>query len=248
MSIYSEKIEYLINAALTDGSLTETERQILLRNAAAEGIPLDEFEMILSARLYELNQAAKAKEQAQVPQYAAPTSKSKSTKFGELHTCPACGEVVKNGLAVCQSCGYAFNEDVDSNAMNKLYERLEAINNKYLARAQGLFAGLTAEFDRPKIIMEKMNAIRMFSVPNTRADLLDLIAALQPLANPKGPKMGTSFGAPEDLSLAYWDLFANCINRARISFANDKDFEPYFEYYKKNHVPKRGLFGGIFGN
>jgi uncharacterized protein (DUF697 family) len=50
--MYSEKLEKLIEHALADGVLTEKEKQILLKNAEAEGIDLDEFEMVLDALLY----------------------------------------------------------------------------------------------------------------------------------------------------------------------------------------------------
>lgn len=52
--MYNEKIESLIAAALADGILTDKERQILIRRAVAEGIDADEFEMVLDARLIEL--------------------------------------------------------------------------------------------------------------------------------------------------------------------------------------------------
>ncbi|MDR1623605.1 MAG: TerB family tellurite resistance protein [Tannerellaceae bacterium] len=52
--MYSEKLENLINHALADGVLTEKEKQVLLRNAEAEGIDPDEFEMALDAKMNEL--------------------------------------------------------------------------------------------------------------------------------------------------------------------------------------------------
>jgi hypothetical protein len=54
--MYSEKLENLINHALADGVLTEKEMQVLMRNAKAEGIDPDEFEMVLEARLYKREQ------------------------------------------------------------------------------------------------------------------------------------------------------------------------------------------------
>ena len=53
--MYNEQLENLINAALADGVLTEKEKQILLKKAQSLDIDLDEFEMVLDARLYELN-------------------------------------------------------------------------------------------------------------------------------------------------------------------------------------------------
>jgi hypothetical protein len=51
--MYSEKLEKLIELSLADGVLTEKEKQVLLKNAEAEGIDLNEFEIVLDARLYE---------------------------------------------------------------------------------------------------------------------------------------------------------------------------------------------------
>jgi uncharacterized tellurite resistance protein B-like protein len=50
-SLYSRKMETLIDMALSDGELTEKEKQVLFKNAELEGIDLDEFEMILDAKL-----------------------------------------------------------------------------------------------------------------------------------------------------------------------------------------------------
>ena len=77
--MYSEKMEALIKAALADGVLTEKEKQILFKRAQAEGIDLDEFEMILDARLIELKKVQKS-------------SAPKSDKFGDVRKCPACGQ------------------------------------------------------------------------------------------------------------------------------------------------------------
>ncbi len=58
--MYNEQIESLISAALADGMLTEKEKQVLFKKAQAQGIDLDEFEIILDARLVELEKAEKA--------------------------------------------------------------------------------------------------------------------------------------------------------------------------------------------
>ena len=67
--MYDERIEQLISAALADGVLTEKEKQILFKRAQEQGIDLDEFEMVLDSRLFELEKAEiervqKAKEQS----------------------------------------------------------------------------------------------------------------------------------------------------------------------------------------
>lgn len=55
--LYDAHLEKLINIALADGELTEKEKQILFKKAEAMGIDLDEFEMVLEARLYEMKRS-----------------------------------------------------------------------------------------------------------------------------------------------------------------------------------------------
>lgn len=109
--MYNERIEELIKAALADGELTEKEKQILFKNAQEQGIDLDEFGMVLEARLVELKKVQKE---------AAP----KSNKYGDIRKCPACGALVPAFKGVCQECGFEF-ANVDANLSSKqLAEKL----------------------------------------------------------------------------------------------------------------------------
>lgn len=107
--MYNEQIEALISAALADGTLTEKEKQILFKKAQAMGIDLDEFEMVLDARLVELKKAEKEK---------AAQSAPKSNKYGDVRKCPVCGAIVQAYLAKCPECGYEFS-NVDANLSSK---------------------------------------------------------------------------------------------------------------------------------
>ncbi|MDR2621389.1 MAG: hypothetical protein LBC48_02275, partial [Dysgonamonadaceae bacterium] len=70
--MYSEKLENLINHALIDGVLTEKKKQILFKNAEAEGIDMDEFEMVLEARLYEKQQESKNNDKSAIDEIKSP--------------------------------------------------------------------------------------------------------------------------------------------------------------------------------
>ena len=232
--MYNEKIEGLIKAALADGELTEKKKQILFRSAQSEGIDLDEFEMVLNARLIESKKVEKEK------QKSAP----KSNKFGEMLKCPVCGAIVANGMAACGECGYAFTDSVSTVAMDKLYERLEKIDQEF--RSSGVLSEITAYMSHERKCKAKMQAIQTMNIPNTRAELLGVLATIQDLANPLGPKKGGTYQTQEeDLSYAYYLLYANCIKKAKISFASDKSFFPYYKKYeellaksKKIHISK----------
>ncbi len=110
--MYNEKIEQLIKAALADGVLTEKEKQVLFKNAQAQGIDLDEFEMVLDARLVELQKAAEE------------NSAPKSDKYGDVRKCPACGAIVGAFKGICPECGYEFS-NIDANLSSKrLYDAI----------------------------------------------------------------------------------------------------------------------------
>lgn len=115
--MYNEQIEALISAALADGTLTEKEKQILFKKAQAQGIDLDEFEMVLDARLVELEKAEKEKAAASAP---------KSNKLGDVKKCPNCGAIVQSYQGKCHECGYEF-EDIEANAAVK--ELSSILNN-----------------------------------------------------------------------------------------------------------------------
>ncbi len=113
-NMYNEQLEQLINAALADGVLTEKEKQILFKKAQSFGIDLDEFEMVLDAKLVELQ-----KQQSSAP---------KSNKLGDVKKCPACGAMVQSYQGKCQECGYAFENTDANSSVNKLTEMIKGAN------------------------------------------------------------------------------------------------------------------------
>lgn len=96
-SMYNEQLEKLIEMALVDGELTEKEKQILFKKAEAFGVDLDEFEMVLQAKLFE-------KQKNNKPVSAAPTS----DKLGDVRKCPACGAIAETFATRCSECGTEF--------------------------------------------------------------------------------------------------------------------------------------------
>lgn len=118
--MYNEQIEQLVNAALADGKLTEKEKQILFKKAQATGIDLDEFEMILDARLVELQ-----KQESEKIAKSAP----KSNKLGDVKKCPNCGAIVQSYQGVCVECNYAFENIETNEAAKELSKLLQKCSN-----------------------------------------------------------------------------------------------------------------------
>ena len=245
--MYSEELENLIEIAIEDGELTEKKQQILMRRAQSEGVDLDEFEMVLESRL---TKKRKEKE-SMVSQVVTPPPTS--SKYGDMKKCPSCGAAVVGGSAVCHECGYSFSGISATKSSVQLYEELlrfdrENVNKKTAGGSALRFAGKLVSSsmvsndgaDRDTV-RRKMDIIINFPVPNTREDLLDFLTSIRPKANGRAPKDGIieekqkgSFWSgdrsktnKEDLGYAYYLLYLNCINKAKVNFTNDPAFKPY---------------------
>ena len=104
----NENLEKLIELAITDGVITDKEKQVLQRKAEELGAHWDEVEMILEAKLHERKQA--------------------KTKFEEkIKKCPSCKETILALSKVCPACGYVVNVEETSTNSNNSLETL--INN-----------------------------------------------------------------------------------------------------------------------
>lgn len=184
--MYNEQIEQLISAALADGTLTEKEKQILFKKAQTMGIDLDEFEMVLDARLVELQKAEKEKAEKSAP---------KSDKYGAVRKCPACGAIVPAFHGICPDCGHEFT-DVDANASSKkLSEALLKENS----------------------VSKQKQIIETFPLPNTKGDLLEFLTALKPRISDLNDPLNSS----------YFKKYQECIEKAKVSFPNDKLIAPF---------------------
>ena len=200
------ELEQLIQYALEDGVLTDKERSVLMRKAQAAGADLDEFEMILDAKLHEVQKAA-----------AAVAPKANSNKHGEVRKCPACGAMVSAFSTRCSECGFEFNNVEANKSANTLFEKLQALemekarelaqheeskNKQLMALSERHNSGgtLTKIFanngeaqneERDDLIRTlekgarqierkymdaKINMIKVFAVPNTKGDLLELLS------------------------------------------------------------------------
>ena len=114
--MYNEQLEKLIEMALMDGELTEKEKQILFKKAESFGVDLDEFEMVLEAKLFE-------KKKSDKPVTVAP----KSNKLGDVRKCPACGAIAETFATKCQDCGTEFRNIEASQNIIKFFEKLDEL-------------------------------------------------------------------------------------------------------------------------
>lgn len=222
--LYDSQLEKLVDLAIADGELTEKEKQILFKKAEAKGIDLDEFEMVLEARLYE-----KQKHNTQAPpvvpvppmpavapvQAQAPTS----NKAGDVKKCPACGAVIEAFNTNCLYCGHEFRNVEANNSIQRLFEMLNQVeeSKEEPTSLSGMF---TAALGENRVLSQKKTIVQNFPVPNTKEDIIEFLTLALPLAKKPG-----FFSDPERVQM-YPVWKAKCeqiILKARFSMKNDSE-------------------------
>jgi hypothetical protein len=234
--MYNEQIENLIQLALADGELTEKEKQILFKKAEAAGIDLDEFEMVLDAKLFEKQQAIKS---SAAPTTAAP----KSDKFGDVKKCPACGAMIQSFQTKCTDCGHEFSNIGANVSIGKLFEMLNACENERkdegmsVGKALGsMFANAYGVGGGDKILEKKKSIISGFPIPNTKEDILEFLSTAIPNAKQKGnmfTKQQPENKSHNDLAPTWKSKCEQIIMKARFSMKEDRKTLEEIEFYAK---------------
>lgn len=225
--MYNEQIENLIRLALVDGDLTEKEKQILFKKAEVAGIDLDEFEMVLEAKLVE-------KRNATPPPTAAP----KSEKYGDIRKCPACGTILQSFQTKCNDCGHEFTNISANNAISQLSKRLSEIEKELQREAEKDEDYSPTDFvsnnQLVSMIGEKQASfIDTFPIPNTKEDILEFLSLSVPLASVKLNWLDRNVYKPGQYKLIKsWKAKAEqTIMKARFSMKEDKKTLEEIEHY-----------------
>lgn len=187
--MYNEKIEELINTALVDGVLTEKEKQVLFKKAQAEGIDLDEFEMVLDARLFELRKAAEAKLQKAAPN---------SNKLGDVRKCPNCGAVMGAFQMICPECGFEFSGVGPNKFVEEFSKKLQEKIEEYKRYGDGDFNILQELFEnlgygvikkqrqKNDIATIEADFVKNYPLPMTKEDCVEMLNFILPKVHISG--------------------------------------------------------------
>ena len=240
--MYNEQIENLINLALMDGTLTEKEKQVLFKKAEAAGIDLDEFEMVLDAKLYEREQTELKEEEPVI------VAEPKSDKLGDVKKCPACGGMVGAFIAICSDCGHEFSNVEVTNSTQKLYNELIRVEEEERNRPKpnngfrSLTSFISGDMNDPaaelqlnaRIYKRKIGVVSMFPIPNTKADILEFLS----LAVSEGGKEIKGFFSFQQMEekeyIRTWRAKAEqVVLKARFSLKEDKKLIEEINIYAK---------------
>lgn len=234
--MYNEQLETLISAALADGVLTEKEKQVLFKKAEAMGIDLDEFEMILDARLVEL----KKKEAREDQQYqlemekakSAQPSAPKSEKYGDVRKCPACGAIVPSMAAKCPECGYEFTNVGANSTTHLLMQKIDEIQAQSALLSNGINANneKTAEIEaraaEQQVEDRTIQAIQNFPIPNTKEDLLEFMTLCISNSNADDDSQNS-------IQKAWMAKMKQAITKVQVSMPNDQDAQMLIDQYEE---------------
>lgn len=226
--MYSDELEKLIEMALLDGELTDKEKQILCKKAKSFGIDLDEFEMVLEARLYE---RIKDKDKDKII-----PSTSKSEKLGNVRKCPACGAILQSFSTQCLDCGYEITNISANNSVKLLSEKLENVvveSNKINFEDKSLIGQFVGENLAEKVELRRKveiqkrqkEIIENFPIPNTREDILEFLHYIS-------PKVKISFGSNKNVT-AWRNKYKEVLSRAEFAFSNDTKMMTEIDKFKK---------------
>lgn len=206
--MYNEQLEKLIEMALMDGELTEKEKQVLFKKAEALGVDLDEFEMVLEAKLFEKQQSLK-------PEKKESTAAPKSDKFGDVKKCPACGSMVQSLQAICSDCGHEFRNIDSVSSISDFFRDYQKIEESVEVKKTGGLMGMLVDDSKgnwqKKVFTKKKEFIMHFPIPNSKEDILEFLMMALPLAKPAksggfGGFMKKSFANFGDDEHKNWDF------------------------------------------
>lgn len=215
--LYNPQIEKLIDMALADGELTEREKQVLFKRAQAEGIDLDEFEMVLDAKLHQIDVGNNVQ--------PSPNSAPQSNKYGDVKKCPACGAMIVSFSVSCPECGYQFTNIEANSSIQKLFEMLNQ------AEAENKEAGFFDRLYQVSSTSKKQTIIQNFPIPTTKEDILEFLSLAVPLARKPG-----MLHADSRTLILYPTWKAKCeqiIMKAKFSMRNDKEVMEIIAEYAK---------------
>lgn len=127
-NLIPEELEALIKEYLTDGALTDKERQVILKKAVAMGLDRDEIDLYLDAQVQKIDQATDA---------AVRRQKGKP--------CPHCGAYVSQMTDKCPSCGQYITPE----ATKELEEILDKLEDALVSMKSW------KDFDKNKAVVER---------------------------------------------------------------------------------------------
>ena len=246
------ELEKYIDMALFDGVITENEKSFLLKKANELGVEKDEFNFLLNYKIQ--IKEKESQESLSVNQITEQPTK-KAQKEGVIKKCPACGAHVQSFSTNCIECGHEFrNVEVNFSA-SAIFEKFKNIEEEvkhdyYKNKQDRSIYPPTRRNKEETVIMKsqsmieteigmannerKINFISAFPIPNTREDILEILALGMPEAKKKLSFFEKADLTKKRLKNAWHAKCEQIIMKARIAMKEDKKTLEQIETYAKD--------------
>jgi len=200
----NQELERLIEAALVDGVIEESERQVIRRKAEKLGEDPDEIEMILNSKLQTLQKQQKAAAQ-------------------KVKKCPSCGATIEALSTSCGECGYVFTDVKAVGSAQRFADGLQAIYNE--KKFSTVVSGIGDLMGTSAHIQKVISYIQNFPIPNGKEDLFEFIIVMRERAG--------SMTGNQQVSKAYRSKKKEAIEKASLLFPNDPMMQDLINKNKK---------------
>lgn len=236
----TKDLHELIEAIIADGKITDKERRVLHQRAVAEGISIDEIDVLVDGKLMQRQNKLKSwqtsDQTSSEPTTGTSSGKKNTTQnHGVVKKCPNCGALVDSGLTKCEECGYTFRGIEANSAVQQLADKLNEATQQY-------YNSHLSSRERTKAIS---SIILNFPVPTTKEDLLEFIFFT------KSKSTGNQIDYNDRiLAQAYGRKYMECIDKAKFYFGSDPQFQPIFkenQKFKLQNFRFRWNSWGLFG-
>jgi len=222
----TEELDKLIDLALTDGQLTDKEKQVLFKKAEALGVDIDEFEMVLDAKLFQKTNQAQP----------TTTAATKTEKYGNIKKCPSCGDVAEPLVTRCKSCGHDFRNIQSNSGIQKLFELLNAAEGNRTGSTTSMFGKLQSIFGVTDVDKNKLEIISSFPIPNAKEDMIEFLSLAMPKTKIKkflGVLEADADKIPNMYARTWKGKCEQIIMKARFAMKDDKKTLDEIEFYAK---------------
>lgn len=187
--MFSKELENLIQATLEDGILEDYEKAALVKRATAEGVDLAELEIYINSLLQKRKKEKEEAENAKLEKI----DRRKREAFGRV--CPNCGKQVPPMTLKCE-CGFEFTNNSQESAVEVLSKKMA-----------GISAGRSLLTSSKTKANEMIDLITAFPVPNTKEDIIELLALSISKSKLTGGIWGTTAGRMKIVGISSVTLF-----------------------------------------